>query len=717
MKRRRFLKNTLGVVALPGLDGFVHHNRQTRHGRSNMVPVRGIKSILERGDIQRKNPPAEKETWIPLYQANGRFGSCFGPWGLHAGPDKTVSYSVPGAMQFIHMQHFIRGKYNADYLLPIANIYWETEPNGIVGYHQHQSFFDGTITTRFEGSDYEITLISWFDAVNRDIVGFQILTEGNCPAIILSPLHTFSLIYDQRITPEIKTRLKENLWQAEINCQNVRSEMNVRSTAKMATVEGGLKLSLHPGENDILISINSLINLSAGESLQRTKSWWHSTWENSGWLDLPEEAAQKVWVRSMAYTFYSHNDDGMGCSPPTGLAGNAWPFPFPFDSGCRHPLLLWTGQISSAKKWIEFWHSRMDGLKQYTKRFYNSEGIFMPHVFPYGSAVGYHDPDVPNRYYYPVYNSALMVRMADQTAVMADDPEWSGKFAIPLIGEAAKFYLHRLEKGGDGFWHLHLIPSISLDESGDVDKPDYFSGLVSAQYTLQKAIEYGLDKDGRMQSVLHDGLALSHLVAANGVYQNHTGHNLKDLGKQKHPDQLFPLVHTPLGPRPDEPTRRAHQLRYEIAAGANESRFIGHTLGEFILSSARMHDVEGWSKDWSMMLPKRYADPDLIQFYESTGNNLSYYITTHGLFAQALLETTVSTWWNQLDLASCIPWKGVVRFGNIRTLLGVTVGGEVKDGTGKATLRAWKNTTFKYQGQSITLKKGDEEIVKFKLGS
>lgn len=712
MKRRRFLSNTLGLVSLPGLEVFADQKMKMGHGGNETMVVPDIKGVLERGDIQRKKPPLEKETWIPLYQANGRFGSCFGPWGLHASPGKSVSYSVPGAMQFTHMQHFTRGKYNADYLLPIANIYWETEPATTDAYHQYQSFFDGTVTTHFKTSGFEITIVTWFDPLQRDIAGFQIQAEGNCPAIILSPLHRFPLIYDQLITPDIESRLQQDLWQAEINYHNTKSKVNVRSTSKMETLEGGVKISLQPGKNDILISVNGSINLSADESFQQTKSWWHTTWEHCGWLDLPDEAAQKIWVRSLAYTLYSHNDDGIGCSPPTGLAGNAWPFPFPFDSGCRHPLLLWAGQINAAKKWIEFWHSRIEGLKEYTKRFYNREGIFMPHVFPYGSAFGYHDPGVPNNYYYPVYNSALMVRMADQTAVMANDPEWSTTYARPLIEQAATFYLQGLEKGSDGFWHLHLVPSISLDESGDVDKADYFSGLVSAQFALQKAIEYGLDTDNRMREVLNDGLALSPLVAENGVYQNHIGHNLKDFGKQKHPDQLFPLAHTPLGSRPDEPTRKAHELRYEIAAGASESRFIGHTLGEFILASARMKDVEGWRKDWSMILPRQYADPDLIQFYESTGNNLSYYITTHGLFAQALLETTVSTWWNDLDLASCIPWSGTVRFGNIRTLLGVNVSGEVKDGTGRATLYAWKDTSFKYRGQSISLKKGERRKVK-----
>jgi hypothetical protein len=371
-----------------------------------------------------------------------------------------------------------------------------------------------------------------------------------------------------------------------------------------------------------------------------------------------------------------------------------------------------TGQINTARKWIEFWHSHFEGLKEYTKRIFKSEGIFLPHVFPYGSSFGYQDPDVPNNYYYPVYNPALMVRLADQTAVMVNDPQWNKAYAEPLIREAAKFYLSHLKKSEDGLWHLHVIPSISLDESGDINKPDYVSGLISAQYVLQKAIEYGLDSDHRMQSVLRDGLAYKPLLAENGMYHNHFDLTVHDFGKQKHPDQLFPLIHTPLGPQLAEPHRRAHELRYEITDGAKMPRFIGHTLGEFILASTRMHDPEAWQKDWEMMRLAKYSDPELIQFYESSGSSLVYYVTTHGLFAQALLETVVSTWWNRLDLCSCIPWEGTVRFGNIRTLLGVTVSGKLKEGNGQAILHAWKDTQFYYNGETIKLRKGQKTMVK-----
>jgi len=259
------------------------------------------------------------------------------------------------------------------------------------------------------------------------------------------------------------------------------------------------------------------------------------------------------------------------------------------------------------------------------------------------------------------------------------------------------------------------VPSISLDESGKTDKPDYLVSLVSAQYALQKAIEYGADKSGKMQQVLNEGLAFKSLLAENGMYKNHLGYALTDFGKQKHADQLFPLVHLPLGASPDAATKQAGVLRYDITSGAKENRFIGHTLGEFILASARLHDKDSWLRDWSMIGPASYTDTELIQFYESTGNTLAFYVTTHGLFAQALIETVVSTWWKQLHLGSCVPWQGPVRFGNLRTLLGVTVSGEIKDGKGHATLHAWKDTKFEYRGKQISLKKGHKHSLKFEV--
>jgi hypothetical protein len=700
-----------GMYFLPGLRLFYNEEADICEASFTKY-ANGVGKVVSRGDILRKQPPGQGKSWVPLYQGNGRFGSCFGPFGLHR-PLSQKAYTIHGATQFTHMKHHVRGKFNADYLLPVGYIHWETEPEMVLAYEQHQSFYDGTISTFFKTNDYSVRIVTCFDAVERDVAIFRIEVKGNCPAIIVSSPRSIASMYNQQLQSEVQGTLQMNEWKASIKCLNVETELRVATSAVMEQQSAALKITLKPGLNDIVISVNNKKNAKASESLKQTKVWWNKTWQQSGWLDLPDDHAQRIWIRSMAYTLYSHNDDGLGCSPPTGLAGNAWPFPFPFDSGCRHPLLLWTGQINAAKLWIEYWHSRLEGLKAYTRRLYKSDGVFMPHVFPYGEADNYHQPEVPNYYYYPVYNSALMARMCDETAVMVNDARWTKTYAAPLIREAAIFYLSNLKRGEDGLWHLHLIPSISLDESGKTDKPDYFAALVSAQYSLQKAIEYGLDPDGKMKSVLNDGLAFKNLVAQNGMYRNHVGYELEDFGKQKHADQLFPLVHLPLGAVPDSATRKAGELRYDITAGAKTNRFIGHTLGEFILASARMHNKDYWFKDWSMIEPSSYMDPEKIQFYESTGNNLAFYITTHGLFAQALLETIVSTWWKELHLAACFPWKGLVRFGNMQTLLGVTVSGEIKDGHGKAMVEAWKDTKFIYRGREVTLKKG--ETVSFKV--
>jgi hypothetical protein len=724
MKRRRFLRNTvgLGAFALPQLHNFSQQQAEGKSAfneknRTAADPPANVQHILARGDIHRVKPPDPDRAWVVLYQANGRFGSCFGPWGLHSNPGEKLSYTVHGSTRFTHIKHYIRGKFNADYLLPVGNMYWKTEPGTVINYEQHQSFYDGTITTRFSTVEYAVKIISWFDAIQKDMAGFQIEITGKSPAVIIATPRHFPLIYDQQMDAVVEERLNGNHYQANIQCLTARSSLHVFSDAAMQKGTAGLELQLRPGLNTILIAVNSAPAVSAAQSLRQTMLCWHQTWQKTAWLDLPDQQAQQIWVRSLAYTLYSHNDDGFGSSPPTGLAGNGWPFPFPFDSGCRHPLLLMTGQTGTARKWVEYWHTQFDGLKDYTQRLFKGAGIFLPHVFPYGQAYGYHYPQPPNKYYYPIYNSSLMVRIADQTAVMVDNAEWTKTYALPLIREGARFYLSHLTKGADGFWHLHVIPSISLDESGDINQPDYVSGLISAQYSLQKAVEYGLDTDGRMKTVLHDGLGYSALLAENGMYHNHLDTAIKDFGRQKHPDQLFALVHTPLGPTPAPPHRRAHELRYDCTEGAKEPRFIGHTLGEFILASARMHDPEAWLKDWGMIMPSRYMDADQIQFYESSGSSLAFYVTTHGLFAQALLETMVSTWWGQLDLGACIPWKGSTRFGNIRTLLGVMAEGEIKDGRGTVVLTAWKDTSFQYQGRTIHLEKGGKTTVEIEPGS
>jgi|ADGO01.1.fsa_nt_gi hypothetical protein len=297
------------------------------------------------------------------------------------------------------------------------------------------------------------------------MAGYIINVKGNCPDVILEIPRQLPVMYDQQVQQVVEDELKGNIYKAVISCLNAHSVLQLRSSALMEKTENGLKIKLRQGSNEILVAINGDLSISEGQSLQQTINAWHEVWQQTAWLDLPDDAAQKVWVRSLAYTLYSHNDDGFGCSPPAGLVGNGWPFPFPFDSACRHLLLLMTGHVAAARRWIEYYYSRFDGLKVYTKRLMKSDGIFMPHVFPYGTANDYHIPEVPNHYYYPVYNSALLVRLVDHTATMVNDSGWTKTYAVPLIREAANFYLAHLKKATTAAGTCILFPvSVSMNQ-------------------------------------------------------------------------------------------------------------------------------------------------------------------------------------------------------------------------------------------------------------
>jgi len=407
-----------------------------------------------------------------------------------------------------------------------------------------------------------VEVLSWFDPVDHDVAGFRIDAQGRCPSITVAPFRDLTVHYQQQMRQSFDGEIQGDTWQASLRCLSRQTPFSVKTGAGMQAVAEGVRLSLRPGRNYILVAAGDRIAKSGEESLRQTLDWWRATWDGSGWLDLPDDAAQKVWVRSLAYTFYSHNDDGIGCSPPTGLTGNGWPFPFPFDSGCRHPLLLWTGHIDAARKWVEFWSSRCEGLYKYTRRIWDRDGTMLPHVFPYGAADDFHVPEPPNRNYYPVYLAGHMARIAHQTAVMVNDPQWTRTYAAPLIEGAARFYLDIARKGEDGLWHFTVIPSIGLDEDGGVDQPDYICTLISADYVFRRAIEYGLDRDSRMATILREGIAYKALLSDRGIYYANLGTGAKDWSHQKHPDQLSALVHLPLGPAPDAPTGRSHELRY-----------------------------------------------------------------------------------------------------------------------------------------------------------
>ncbi len=689
-----------------------------------------INTITSRGDISRS--AFKDAAQIPLYQGNGRFGCLYGQLGLHHSPVSIGKFGKYGVTQFMHYGHFFRGKYNNDYLLPLARIYWENEPQDITSYNQHQSFYDGTITTSFSFGENSITVTTWFDPVDRNIAGYKIDVKGNGPNIIVAPLTTIKAHYGQTVNQQYSGKILENTWQGTIQANETTTDFVIKTDSQLDENDSGIAITLHEGENTILLSVNGEINKSANQSLTDTQSWWNETWQNHGWVDINDNAAQKIWVRSIAYFLSSFNDDGIGLAPPCGLAGNLWPFAFPQDLSYIFPVFLSTGHLDIAKSMIEYYANRIEGNKAYTKRLFKTEiingkvypakpnsttsvdGVFCPWVYPYGDFENFHYPTPPNRCMYEIHNTGYLSRMAFETSVALNNPEWSKTYAEPLISETALFYKSICTKEADGYWHIFITPAMGQDEMGGINQKDYLDALYGAQYCFQKAVECGLDPDGEYQQILKDGLAFPTLVSPQGYYFTCEGQTLSQFGTQKHPPQLNALAFLPVG-KVNDVVKTSYNLRYELTDKASTPFFWGWTMGEFLLAGSRMGDVEGWKKDWDNVFKADYMDPDYIQIYESSKKWYgSFYITTHGLFAQTLIENIVSTWNDELAIGHCMPWEKV-RFGQIHTQLGVDVSGKIENNRADLVLKAWKDTEFRLNGKEYVLKKGQTQSVKTDL--
>jgi len=664
-----------------------------------------IEKIIRSSDIQRD---VYQSVGLNLYQGNGRFGCSYNALGLHDRPNLSDEY---GNTEYMHIDHWFRGKVTVDYLVPMAKIFWDSDPKNIRKYSQHQSFFDGTLCTKIETEKNQVETTTWFDPVDRNLAGIRIQLKGEAPCITLKPITAenpyYYNPYNQMVGQRYTFNRQNDTWDITLFCGNTTTHIFMRTNAVVEQNDSCLHIRLNQGENNIILSVNSSKPATVSESLNRTVEWWHKKWKSSGCLKLPDIEAQNMWVRSMALILSTYNDDGLGFSPPCAYTGNGWPFSFPQDYSYIHPIFIATGNLNIAKAMIEYCAERIPGMEAYTKKLYGVGGLFIPWEYPYGPLEGYHEP-VPIIFEYEIHNSGYVARMAYETAAFVNDENWTKQYAVPLIREIALFYRNICTKGDDGHWHLFVTPSMGQDEMGGSNQKDYLCALFSAQYCFQRAIDYGLDEDGTYQKILSDGLNFPGLLSDRGFYYTCAGSGKQDFGKQKHPVQLNDLSYLPIHTSAQAPSVTAYNLRYEITQDAKKPMFYGWTLGEFLLAGSRLGNVEQWLNDWNNAKPADYVDKDWIQIYETSGaHTMPFYSTTNGLFAQSLLNNLVCDWFGKLEIAKCNPWKGECRLYNIYSILGVKINGSISSEKTNLELTAWKDCSFELNGTQINMKKND----------
>ena len=613
------------------------------------APVSAMAAAVARGDVVRRGfDPAR----IPLYLGSGSCGALFDAFGLvGAGPLQTEN-----AGTFQHADHYARGRWGLDYWLGLFRMAFSYgPPKQVRNYVQRLSLFTGRLETAFTAEGKRWRSSVGFDPERRDLMVLEL--EGPWD-LVIAPCVDARGGYGERFT------LGPAMARDGFAFRTGRSETSVRIRADGAAVslEGaGIRVKV---EREARIVVGAAAADRAGELAEElaaaagepsffaaSAAAWRRRWGDA-FLSLSDDRLQAMWARSVYYLFCSLAPTGAP-SAPMGWTGLGWHFGFPQDVSYLHPALLRLGHTDLAKGIVEFYRSRLDDMTAMTSRLYGGRGAMWAWEFPIGRGGGALAHGAPNVYQFEIHNAAYPARMALETARTLKDEKWTAEVAAPVVRASAEFYASHLTRGDDGRWSLAVTPSMSQDEYGQADGRNYLCALYSARYAFAAACELGMEEFRRY---LDDGLAFDRLAdGERGVYR--PAETARDgwFGGEKHPVQLNPLTFLPW-PTLNGYERRAYDRRYEICGPAARRDFRGWTLMANALASSHLGEAEELMRELDMAFDPDYTDPERLEFYESSFcPGSAYYVTSHGLFLQALNDAFVCDVFGRTELEKAVP--------------------------------------------------------------
>ncbi|MGD0090893.1 MAG: hypothetical protein ABSE73_13330 [Planctomycetota bacterium] len=685
------------------------------------------------GDILRSRWPERMAEHVNLYLGSGRFGACFDACGLmHNGargqPLESIAQTV-----LMHADHWHRGAWGLDYWLPLGRLIWAGAPPGPPKkYQQELRLEHGYLLTECSWPTLSLTLVAYFHPARRDLLAVHVSYKGSnasaMPDLLLAPETDIHTHYGQHLAATAETLEHAEVpgwWLGRIRAGTADSVLALRvlSAHGRAQLKAGhagplVHFSGKQGRHLLLIGAAGFprraelcADLNAVQDAQalidEAFAAWRKRW-GEAWVDVPVPEYQALWERSHYYVLSSYAPDARAPAAPMGWSGSGWPFHFPQDVSYIHPALLRLGYLDIARAWVDFYRGQLEAMQEYTRRIYKAQGSMWAWEFPIGPHSELLKEGTPNWFQFEIHNAAYPARMAREAAKYLRDPQWAVAAAWPIVRETARFYGAILKRENDGTWGIHAQPSMGQDEMGGQDAANYLCALFSARYALQEALAMAEELNqtepelAHWQGILREGLAFNRLLdKAQGIYVTCEGLlGAKQVGKQKHPVQLNPLIFLPLwGDPPDRPapggltsrptagelaapTKQAYALRDGLCAGVRDHFYHGWTLAAYWLAAAHSRDAEGLLHELGQALPARYVDQEFIQIYETSGStHMPFYVTSHGLYLQALNDALVSDYWGQTEIGAACPraWEGA-NFTALRTADGQTLSGELEGG-------------------------------------
>jgi len=635
-----------------------------------------IEQALSVGDIMRTEWPEPSPTHLNLLLGNGTMGGCFDRWGLMNEPFRSgemMRGNNPTVLS--SARHWFRDSMAFDCFLPILSLGWSSSAPSIPkDYHQHLRLFDGTLTTKCRGADYALEVVTALSPAFGDLLVFKIQHRGPAPlpGLKLSPVLEFSAGQQQLHGSLISVLTGERRWVGRLEMGGTTTQIEV----EIEVTEGDIVLRPESdnlqidclGTNvdfRILISIGGAIpdmsDRSSPDLLEQFAIGWKTRWGDS-YVCLPLREHQALWARSMFYMLAAYGVGRRSPAPPMGWAGEGWWQHFPQDVSFILPALLRYGHTDIARTWIEFYHDWIPEMRRYTRRLFQADGVMWAWQFPIGpcSELG-PESGGPAPYRFQIHNSAYPARMAYDTARAIGDSSWSLNIAWPIVYESARFYGSILRQQPDGTWGIHLVPSFGQEEFGGSDAPNYLCSLFAARYTLTTALEMvrslgiTVEEELHWKSILSAGFAFPSLLdPLLGIYSTNGATTATEIsGKQKHPIQLSPLALLPQG-EPDQPTLMAFHLRADLCQGFHEGKIWGWTMVLHWLAAVHLGRGDEFIREFDLAVCHKLIDREWIQIYESTSWGM-FYVTSHGLFLQAVGDAFVHSFFGDLRIEKGVP--------------------------------------------------------------
>lgn len=686
---------------------------------------------VRRGNITASVWNGERN--VGCYLGNGQFGGIMSGLGLNLTPEqqKDPHYSPS---HFNHMNHWGRFRFfsqhmnaesSVDYILSLYKLYWAKEFSSLTDYQQCHDLYDGMLYTDFTPeSGTPIHMENWFDAVNKNLAGVIIdadseFSEKIC-LTVPSLVDPSPYVCGKNFTQSHITDRFGDEWRIVItcdeNCNDNRTTIYISTNMETEISDSGLIFHGKPGRNTLLMSVGAPIYGEKPEdSILRTKEWWHKTWQETGWVEYPNDEMQKILVRGMAYLLSSYDADCGMIQPSNSMGIGGFAYNFVPDMQYIAPALMMMGHADIVRHWVEYFAEEIEDLYRYAKHLWpDADGIFPPWELNYGPIDGYHSPKVPIIFCYEAHNTGYLCRLAMEAAEFSNDEVWSKTYAYPLIRGSAEFFRSACYKENDGLWHLRWSPCMGRDEAGGINKDDYLCTLLTAKYAFQSAIKCGLDEGCDYKQILEDGLAFESLLSERGTW--HTCRGADDFGKQKHPIQLEGIACFPTESAPHPAETQAYKLRHEITADAEIPKFWGWTLAQLLMADTNMKNYHEWAYDWSLLRPSNNIDENWIQFYETSDIVGSpFYLSTHGMVMQSLIRNCVNDYWGRVEIGSCLPENASVSFENIRTRLGVSLSGMIENGKFTGTATAFRDCQVTIGNELLDMKRDETKTIELSL--